>query len=274
MMKSTLYLGNCVVVLRNCIKSGVVDLVYADPPFATGRNFEEFDDRWDFDQYLVFMKMVFEQIYRVLKISGTAYIHCDPTASHYLKIGLDDIFGKDAFRNEIIWYYRGAGVPKKDFSRRHDVIFRYCKSGAWKFDPDPARQPYATSSVERFSHFIGNVRGKNDYGVQILNPKGKHPDDVFTDIQPIAPSAKERLGYPTQKPRKLLDRIIETSTEKGDTVLDPFCGSGTTLESAYILNRYSIGIDSNKNAIDITKNRLERVGCRVRRGLTYANDDS
>ena len=121
--------------------------------------------------------------------------------SHSLKLIMDGIFGRINFLNEIVWYYRGAGVPKRNFARRHDIIFRYAKQrGKQYFDPDPARQPYADATVERFSHYIGNVRGGQNYGQQSLHPKGKHPDDVFTDIQPIAPSSKDRPGYPTLKP--------------------------------------------------------------------------
>ncbi|MCY4263841.1 MAG: DNA methyltransferase, partial [Gammaproteobacteria bacterium] len=185
------------------------------------------------------------------------YLHCDPTMSHYLKTTMDCIFGEDQFRNEIVWYYRGAGTPKLDFARRHDIIFRYASDKRF-FDPDPARQPYAEATKERFSHYIGNVRGSYDFGQQELNPKGKHPDDVICDIQPIAPSAKARLGYPTQKPLPLLDRIIQTSSHPNDIVLDPFCGCATTCVAAERLGRKWVGVDVSHKAFELVTLRLTK----------------
>ncbi len=208
--------------------------------------------------YLINMTIRLLELKRILKGTGTVYLHCDPTASHYLKIIMDRIFGEGNFRNEIVWYYRGAGTPKNDFARRHDVIFRYTKSSQFHFNADPARQTYAAATVQRFSHHIGNVRGSRDYGTQELNPLGKHPDDVFTDIQPIAPSAKDRLGYPTQKPLQLLERLIKVSSKAGDVVLDPFCGCGTTIAAAELEKRHWIGIDITYSAIAAIQERFKR----------------
>ena len=144
--------------------------------------------------YLSYMANRLRECWRVLKLTGSIYLHCDPTMSHSLKLVMDGIFGNRNFLNEIIWYYRGAGVPNNDFARRHDIILRYAKrNGKHFFNPDPARQPYADATVERFQHYFGNVREGRDYGEQELNPLGKHPDDVFTDIQPVAPSAKSDI---------------------------------------------------------------------------------
>ena len=121
---------------------------------------------------------------------------------------------------------------------------------------DPARQPYAETTVERFSHYIGNVRGDRDYGQQSLNPKGKHPDDVFTDIQPVAPSAKARTDYPTQKPLKLLERIIAVSSDEGSMVLDPFCGCATACIAAEGLHREWVGIDVSPKAAELVRQRM------------------
>ncbi len=130
------------------------------------------------------------------------------------------------------------------------------KSSSHYFNTDPIRQPYAEATLERFSHYIGNVRGGHDFGQQALNPKGKHPDDVITHIQPIAPSAKARLGYPTQKPEELLENIILSSSEEGDVVLDPFCGCGTAIAAAERLNRRWIGIDITHLAITLIRHRM------------------
>ena len=207
--------------------------------------------------YLSMMAPRLVELRRVLKATGSIYLHCDPTASHYLKMLMDAVFGPQEFLNEIVWYYRGAGVPKKARARRHDVLLWYAKRrGNHYFDPDPIRQAYAPATKERFSHYIGNVRDGRDYGIQKLHPKGKHPDDVIADIQPIAPSAKARLGYPTQKPEALLERIIQASSNEGDTVLDPFCGCGTAIAVAQRLERNWIGIDITHLAVNLIKHRL------------------
>ena len=195
--------------------------------------------------YLTYMAIRLIEMRRLLKPTGSLYLHCDPKMSHYIKLLMDAILGAENCRNELIWYYRGAGTPKRDFARRHDVIFRY--SAAPYFNPDPARQPYAEATVARFSYHIGNVRDGRDYGEQSLNRIGKHPDDVITDIQPIAPSAKAR-HYPTQKPLALLERIIATSSREGDMVFDPFCGGGTTMVAAEYLGRHWAGCDIEPTA--------------------------
>ena len=170
---------------------------------------------------------------------------------------MDAVFGARNFVNEVIWYYRGAGIPRKARAKRHDVLLYYAKdNGSHYFNPDPIRRPYAKATVDRFKHYIGNVRGDRDFGVQQLNPLGKHPDDVITDIQPIAPSARDRLGYPTQKPLELLEEIITSSSKDGDLVLDPFCGCGTTLHAAQKLGRQWIGIDITHLAIGLIEYRL------------------
>ena len=208
--------------------------------------------------YLTYMAIRLIEMRRILKPTGTLYLHCDPKMSHYLKLLLDAILGVKQYRNEIVWYYRGAGTPKLDFARRHDLIFRYSGDGEQMFfDPDPARQPYAQATINRFKHYIGNVRQGTDYGEQTLNEKGKHPDDVITDIQPIAPSAKERL-YPTQKPVALLQRIIETSSRKGDMVFDPFCGGGTTMVAAELSGRNWAGADIEPTAPQYLVKILQR----------------
>ena len=300
----TIWTGDCLDVMRG-MNSESVDLVYLDPPFNSKTDYAApigsraagaaFKDTWtlsdvdvewinlieakhpalyrvllaamtDSDKsYLAYMAARLLELHRVVKETGTVYLHCDPTMSHYLKLVMDAIFGRRNFRNEIVWYYRGAGTPKKDFARRHDILFRYGYLGSF-FDPDPARQPYADATVDRFSHYsfshyIGNVREGKDYGEQALNPKGKHPDDVFTDIQPIAPSARARTGYPTEKPLGLLQRIIATSCPDDGMILDPFCGCATTCVAADDLGRDWTGIDISPKAAELTVSRItERQG--------------
>ena len=208
--------------------------------------------------YLMMMTPRLLEMNRVLKPTGSIYLHCDPTASHYLKMLMDSVFEVKNCLNEIVWYYRGAGVPKRAFARRHDILLWYAKDKRKHyFDPDPVRQPYAQATQERFAHYIGNVRGSSDYGQQKLHPLGKHPDDVITAIQPIAPSARARLGYPTQKPLELLDHIIKASSTKGHLVLDPFCGCATTMVSAELLNRRWVGIDLSPMAAQLVVQRIK-----------------
>lgn len=208
--------------------------------------------------YLTMMCVRLLELRRVLKDTGTIYLHCDPTASHYIKLLMDVVFGKKNFRNEIVWCYRGAGYPKHDFGRRHDIILRYSKTSNYIFNLDEVREEYAEATKERFKHYIGNIRGGKDFGIQQLHPLGKQPDDWW-QIQPIAPSAKERLSYPTQKPEALLERIIKASSKEGEVVLDPFCGCGTTVAVAHKLKRNWIGIDVTHLAINAIKLRLNKM---------------
>ena len=209
--------------------------------------------------YLTMMAVRLMEMRRVLKPTGSIYLHCDPTASHYLKLLMDTVFGSRNIINEIVWYYRGAGIPKSSRARRHDVILWFAKSnGEHFFDPEPIRLPYAEATQERFKYYIGNVRQDQDYGQQKLNPNGKHPDDVIAHIQPIAPSAKERVGYPTQKPLPLLENLISSSTKPGDVVLDPFCGCATACVAADQLNRRWIGIDISPKAVELVNSRLQQ----------------
>jgi len=205
--------------------------------------------------YLVNMTARLIPIRKVLKDTGSIYLHCDPTASHYLKLILDVIFGKQNFRNEIVWCYRGGGVPAKDFANRHDIIFRYSKSNDYNFYVDAVRIPYSEESLERLKYKARAFRGDRVYDNYEANIGGKHPEDWW-EIQPIMPSSKERLGYPTQKPERLLERIVLASTKEGDWVLDPFCGCGTTVAVAERLNRKWIGIDISMQAVNVILNRM------------------
>lgn len=206
--------------------------------------------------YLSMMAPRLLELHRVLKPTGSLYLHCDPTASHYLKMLMDAVFGPNRFQNEIVWYYKGAGISPVRWARRHDIILWYSKTDKHYFNPDPVRDEYAESTKRRFASYIGNVRGDRDYGEQGLNPKGKHPDDVWP-IRIVAPSAKARLGYPTQKPEPLLERIVLSSSREGDTILDPFCGCGTTISVAQNLGRQWIGIDVTHLAINLIRHRLQ-----------------
>ena len=233
------------------------ELAEHEPGLYSAISTAEFSYGKSMKAYLIMMGIRMLEMRRVLKPTGSIYLHCDPTASHYLKTVMDAVFGVKNFRNEIVWCYSGAGYPKKDFGRRHDIIFRYSKGTEYIFNLDDVRQEYAETTKARFKHYIGNKRKQGDFGLQKLNPLGKHPDDWW-QIQPIAPSAKERLGYPTQKPLALLERIIKASSNPGDIVFDPFCGCATTCIAAEALQRQWIGIDLSPKAVELVKMRLER----------------
>ena len=204
--------------------------------------------------YLTYMAQRIVEMHRILKDTGSLYLHCDPTASHYLKVLLDEIFGKENFRNEIVWCYRGGGSPKKDFSRRHDVIFRYSKSVDYTFISDNIRIPYQAEGLGRTDDAMwGKHKGTDK--VYKPNPLGKVPEDWWM-MNILNANDPERTGYPTQKPLALLHRIIKASSNEGDIVMDPFCGCATTCVAAQQLGRKWIGIDIEKQAVNILVERL------------------
>ena len=209
--------------------------------------------------YLTYMAERLEHTYRLLKKTGSLYLHCDPTASHYLKILLDGIFGKKgggrAFRNEIIWGYPASpSAARRDFPRKHDIILRYVKSSQWTFNADQVRIPYADSSLERVKYPANASKVMSGTDI-LLHKKGKIPPTPWLDIQQTYRYRNESLSYPTQKPLALMNRIIKASSNEEDVVLDPFCGCGTTVEAAKNLNRQFVGIDISSFAIDLIRNR-------------------
>ncbi len=192
--------------------------------------------------YLTYMAQRVVEMHRILKDTGSLYLHCDPTASHYLKLLLDSIFGKRCYRNEIIWGYQWGGVGKRNFARKHDTIYWYSKSddkgNQWVFNDKAMRVPYTTKDTRWHNH-----------------DDGKLLRDIW-EIPTINTQSKERTGYPTQKPLALLHRIIEASSNLDDIVLDPFRGCATTCVAAQRLQRKWIGIDIEKQAADIVVQRL------------------
>ena len=212
--------------------------------------------------YLIYMAIRLLEMKRILKDAGSIYLHCDPTMSHYLKLVMDAIFGRgEGFRNEIVWCYRGGGVPKKDFARKHDIILRYCAKSP-KFNVDEVRIPYSQDSSDRLEYTARSFRTNKIYDDYSPNPKGKHPEDWWV-MQPIMPSSKERTGYPTQKPLALLNRIIKASSNEGDVVFDPFCGCATTLVAANALNREWVGIDISPRAAELVADRINDLTCKI-----------
>ena len=210
--------------------------------------------------YLIMMAVRLMEMKRLLKSTATIYLHCDPTASHYLKMLMDAVFGKNNFRNEILWCYTGPSGSRKNFPSKHDTIFRYSKSEKWVFNADDIRVPYSGLSIQHNdpekTTGIGGKLTKDK--VQAYEDKGKIPESWWSDISPVGRIKKERVGYPTQKPLALLDRIIKASSHQDDLVLDPFCGCATTLIAAEKLQRRWLGIDLSAKAADLVKLRMQR----------------
>ena len=256
-----LILGDNLEILKT-FPDECIDLIYLDPPFFSNRNYEviwgdageirSFQDRWSggMDHYIAWLYERVEQMHRILKPTGSIYLHCDWHANAYIRVNiLDKIFGIEKFKNEIVWRYSSGGASKKFYSRNHDNIYFYTKSKKYTFKPDEIRVGRTKKSLER---------SKNPKGARInQNDVLKLPEDVF-EIQILNPMSLERIGYPTQKLESLLDRIIKASSNKGDIVLDPFVGGGTTIAVAEKLGRQWIGIDQSVQAVKVTEFRLEK----------------
>lgn len=281
---SQLHYGDNLPVLRERIPDESIDLVYLDPPFNSKKSYNAFlrtpegeiptestlafHDFWVWDHrsqrayedlvkaggrparaieamrqllgesdllaYLVMMAPRLVELRRTLKPTGSIYLHCDQTASHYLKVLLDSVFGADNFLNNVVWLYGLGGSSKRYWPRKHDDILWYSKS--------PGRQFFEATTVPAKSN---RMKGQQK----------KRPD--YWDFPAINNQAKERLGFPTQKPVALLDNIVRSSCPEGGIVLDPFCGCGTTVEAAERLERTWVGIDLSYLAVDLIEKRLE-----------------
>lgn len=211
--------------------------------------------------YLVMMVPRLKELHRVLKNSGSLFLHCDPTASHYLKILLDAIFSIECFQNEIIWCYTIGGKSKRRFAEKHDVIFFYSKNkDAYTFNGQAVAVPRPKTHMKTEIGEDGReyqVKKDAKTGKIYRYPidAGKVPEDYW-HIETLNREDKERLGFPTQKPERLLERIVKACSNEGDVVLDPFCGCGTTISVAQNLGRRWIGIDITALAITLIKNRL------------------
>ena len=205
--------------------------------------------------YLIYMAIRVMEMKRLLKDTGSIWLHCDPTASHYLKLLMDTVFGCKSFRNEMVWCYSRPSAPKqKQMSRVHDIVFWYSRGKSWTFNPDAIRQPYAPGSVAR-NGYAANA-SKVAVGAVELDAKGKFPESWIC-IPPLKGNAREYVGYPTQKPLTLLYRIIDASSNPGDMVLDPFCGCATALVASEQRQRQWVGIDISPKAADLVRHRLD-----------------
>lgn len=272
-----LILGDNLEVLRT-LPGESIDLIYIDPPFFSGRNYNviwgdtnevrSFYDIWEggIDSYLVWLNARLWETRRVLKKTGSVYVHCDWHASHYIKTEMDKIFGYENFRNEIIWGYSIGGKSLSTFGRKHDIILFYSKTDDYYFDPkgaSVARKPNTHMKIgadESGRQFQEKRDAKTGKFYRYYIDEGKIAEDYWTDIETLNRDDAERIGYPTQKPEALLERIIKASSNEGDIVADFFCGGGTTLAVAQKLKRNFIGCDSSRVAISVTLDRLVKIG--------------
>lgn len=283
MLQSSVLLGDNVAILRECVPDSSIDLIYADPPFnsgkpyfATGKQHEgpRFHDKWEWNAgaydhaleqsdaklagalealraiigegdaiaFCAALAPCLTQLRRVLKPTGSLYLHGDPKMGAYLRLMLDALMGREHFQNEIVWAYRTGGAGKRHFARKHDVILFYTASATYIFHPQKERVRYS-------KRFFDAQRDEEGYYADVLMR------DVW-EIPAVINVSSERTGYPTQKPLGLLERIVAASSNTGDVVLDPFSGSGTTLMAAQRLGRRWIGIDVNEEAVRLSKVRL------------------
>lgn len=244
----------------NELPDDFVNLVYLDPPFFSQKTHSlisssenrkyEFDDKFSSkEEYLSLIGNVLAESKRILKNDGSIFLHCDRYASHYLREELDKIFGEKNFQSEIIWIYKRWSNSKKGLLNAHQNIYFYSKTDNFKFNRFYTNYSLSTNVDQILQERMRNENGKSEYKkdssgqiVQAKDKKGVPLSDVW-EIPYLNPKAKERCGYPTQKPVKLLQRIIELVTDQNDIVVDPFCGSGTTCVAAKSLDRKFIGID-------------------------------
>lgn len=284
-----------------------VDLIYLDPPFNSDHNYAApigskaagaaFKDTWglsdidlawllDFEKnnpditkvinatltdsdkaYLIYMAPRLLEMRRLLKPTGSIYLHCDPTMSHYLKLLMDAIYGRKNFQNEIIWCYSTSGRTKRFFARKHDTILLYTASSEafWGDYRIPVSPDYLASHYRQKDEHGRICRIREDAGkVRVYYPEEGMICNDWWEIPYVNSMSKERTGYPTQKPLTLLRRIIEASSKEGDIVLDPFCGCATACVAANDLERQWVGIDISPKAYELVRDRIQTGG-----GLFY-----
>lgn len=270
---NTILQGDCLEKM-NLITKDSIDLIYLDPPFFTEKkhvlkNRERtkefsFDDIWGSDKrYAEFLKERILMMHGLLKDTGSIFVHCDKSGEHIIRAILDQVFGENNFQSEIIWSYKRWSNSKKGLLPNHQNIYFYSKTKKFRFIP--IYTPYSeTTNIDQIlqrrtrdehnkSVYDIDDNGEFKYGDK---KKGVPLSDVW-EIPFLNPKAKERVGYPTQKPLLLLERIVQITTEKSDLVLDPFCGSGTTCVAAKLLERNFIGIDKSKEAVELSLTRLD-----------------
>lgn len=278
--RGTLLFGDCLELLPE-LEAKAFDLVYLDPPFNTGRargarigrgeranGAEAYDDRWGgIDGFLTMLRPRLEQLPRLLTANASVWLHLDHRAVHDAKVVADQVFGARAFAGEVIWVPGNGSRRTRGLSVTHQTILVYAPSGSmiWRVDEPILREPYAETSLRM--HFGKVDEAGRNYRERTLGGKtyryyadtGRRLGSVWSDCPAMlanTPLVRESTGYPTQKPEKLLERIISAASEPGARVLDPMCGSGTTLSVAQRLEREFVGIDRSPVAFRVASERL------------------
>lgn len=263
---------------------GAISLAYLDPPFFTGREHHRvqrsrdpktgevsralapaFDDRWDsLGDYLAALASRIEAARRLLAPHGSLVLHVDPKTSHYAKVLCDEIFGPECFASEIVWRYRRWPSRTRNFQRVHDVLLRYVRDASAEPRFNQLYEPLAASTRatwgDRKQRAVTGASGRRVRSSTTDEPSLGTPLGDVWELSIVAPVARERTGYPTQKPEALLQRIIEACTDPGDVVLDPYMGSGTTLAVALRLGRDAVGLDLGQEAHRVARERLVAQG--------------
>ncbi|MDD8018970.1 MAG: site-specific DNA-methyltransferase [Bacteroidota bacterium] len=274
-----LFFGDNLHIMRQ-LPSKSIDLIYIDPPFFSGRNYNvifgdknevrSFTDIWEggMPGYLIWLNARLYEMKRLLKETGSIYVHLDWHASHYVKVEMDKIFGADNFKREIVWATddtSGFKSQAKNWIRAHDVILFYSRSNQYKFNKQYSVFAHKEDYIKRFKkkdkgrlYRDDRPGGRKQYLDETL---GKAIGDVWDDIMSFqqASTSSELIGYPTQKPSTLLDRIIRVCTDENDVVADFFCGGGTTPATAQLLNRRWIASDQSRIAVSVTQDRMNRL---------------
>jgi DNA modification methylase len=310
MNENKIICGDCKEQLKK-IPNESIDLIYLDPPFHSGKNYDaiwnngyeqtHFNDTWysdgqrsGMDSYILWLQDRVKECHRVLKPTGSLYLHCDWHANHHIRLMLDRIFGEKNFRNEIVWYYTKMGNVSKNWLQNHDIILFYSKNDGYTFIPqyDLGQKSALKERLEQYIDLDNTLRYANIKNVKqqlldsyISSTKSRlgktflDDDDIIIDFREkeksyrkidnvwyipfLKGNSKEHIGYPTQKPRSLLERIIKASSNEGDIVLDPMAGGGTTIVSAQQLGRKWIGIDVSPTACRVMIKRLNDVGWKI-----------
>lgn len=257
----TVYQGDNLPILQQ-LPSASIDLIYIDPPFNTGHrqsrkrtktdseqkcSLEAYSYEDSYDDYIAFLEPRMREAYRLLKPTGSLFVHLDYREVHYCKVMLDSIFGRDCFINEIIWVYDYGARSKTRWSAKHNNILWYVKN--------PKQYVFHYDEIDRIPYMAPTL----------VSPEKAARGKTLTDVwwhTIVSPTGKEKTGYPTQKPRGIIDRIVKVHSNPGDLALDFFAGSGTLGESAYLLGRSAILIDCNPQAIEVMQKRFSQFNVR------------
>ena len=265
--------GDCLDVMKS-IDPSTVDLIYLDPPFFTDKKHRlknrdrtqefSFDDIWDSNKsYANFLGERISIMHELLYETGSIFVHCDKNGQHFVRAVLDNIFGSKNFQSEIIWTYKRWSNTRKGLLPCHQNIYFYSKTNTFKFNTTYTEYSETTNIDQILQRRSRDEHNKSVYEidkngeVKIGGKKKGVPLSDVWEIPYLNPKAKERVGYPTQKPLLLLEKIISLVTGRGDLVLDPFCGSGTTCVASKLLERKYIGIDQSKQAVDLSEKRIK-----------------